>query len=827
MAIDTIKKLSVKDAFKIFSSGEHGLSGSSVKKRIVKYGYNEISSKKTNIIIKFLSYFWGPIPFMIEIAAFLSAFIHHWADFWVISVLLLSNALVGFWQEHKAEDAINVLKKKLAIKTKVLRDGSWLNLPSRELVPGDIIRIRLGDMIPADIKLVNGSYISIDESALTGESLPVDKHISDVGYAGSIVKQGEMNGLVVGTAMNTYFGETAKLVSKTKTKSHFQEAVINIGNYLIILAIMLVSIIFLVSIYRHERILDTLQFALVLTIAAIPVALPTVLTITMVIGALDLAKKKAIVRKLSAIEEMAGIDILCLDKTGTITENRLTLDKIEPFSSFNKKDVLLYATLASRAEDQDPIDNAIITRTKKVVGVNIIKSYKIKKYKPFDPISKRTEATISKSKNVNFKVTKGAPQVILSIIHNKKNIAQDVEKRVNILAKKGYRALGVAKTDKYGKWQFLGLIPLFDPPRKDSAKTIQAAESMGLNVKMITGDHIAIAKEIAKKVQLNSDILPVESFLNKPNNEAAKIVDKADGFAQVFPEHKYNIVKLLQSIGHFVGMTGDGVNDAPALKEANVGIAVAGATDAARSAADIVLMLPGLAVIINAIKDSRKIFQRMNSYTLYRIAETIRVLFFMTLSIIVFNFYPVTAIMIVLLALLNDFPIMTVAFDNVKYSNEPQKWDMNLVLTISTVLGIVGVTSSFGIFYIGNVFLGLSHEILQSFMYLKLSVAGHLTLLVTRTRGPFWSIKPAKILFFAILITQTIATLIVVYGIILPPIGWELALFVWAYALIAFLITDIIKVFLYRFLDSRDKAKNKLLYKKNNKQSNKKKYAVQ
>ncbi len=808
-SIDYIKKASIKDLFKKFSSNEQGLSSTEVKLRLEKHGYNEISEHRISPLLKFFSYFWGPIPWMIEIASILSAIIHHWEDFWVISALLLLNAIIGFWQEHKADNAIELLKQKLALKTKVLRDGKWSELSARELVPGDVVRIRLGDIVPADVKLISGSYLSVDESTLTGESLPVNKQTSDVCFAGSIIRQGEMNALVVATAMDTFFGQTAKLVAEAKTQSHFQKAIIKIGNYLIILAVVLVAIIFVVALFRHEGVLQTLQFALVLTIAAIPVALPAVLTVTMAVGAIALAKKKAIVSKLASIEEMAGMDILCSDKTGTITKNELTLAPIKSLDKFSEDEVLFLATLASRGEDQDPIDDAIIDKTKTLKIFSTIHNYKISNFKPFDPVSKRTESTITGPNKANFKVTKGAPQIILSLAVNKKEIGAKVEAEVNALATKGYRSLGVAKTDQAGNWQFAGIIPFFDPPREDSGQTIKTAQSMGIEVKMVTGDHIAIAKEIAQQVNLSTNIIPATSFLNKSDKEAEHIIEQAGGFAQVYPEHKYRIVELLQARGHIVGMTGDGVNDAPALKKANIGIAVAGATDAAKSAAAIVLTLPGLSIIINAIKESRKIFQRMNSYAIYRIAETIRVLFFITLSIIVFNFYPVTAIMIVLLALFNDAPIMAIAYDNVHFSKGSEKWNMKSVLNMSTFLGILGVISSFGIFYIAQETLHLPREIMQSFIFLKLAVAGHLTIFVTRTRGHFWSIKPSAALFWSAVITKALATLLVVYGWWVSPIGWELAGFVWIYALIAFVITDFLKVWAYKFMDRREKKYSK------------------
>ncbi|MGO9646201.1 MAG: plasma-membrane proton-efflux P-type ATPase [Candidatus Bathyarchaeia archaeon] len=804
MSIRDMKEVSVKDLFLKLASTENGLSTSEAKERLDKYGYNEIPEKKINPFLKFLKYFWGPIPWMIEIAAILSAYIRHWEDVWIITALLLLNAVVGFWQEKKADNAIELLKQKLALKARVLRDGNWQEASARELVPGDVIRIRLGDIVPADAKLVKGDYLQVDESALTGESLPVEKATSDVTYAGSIIRQGEMDALVAATGANSYFGKTAKLVEGAQQHSQFQKAVIKIGDFLIILAVSLVTVVFLVALVRHESILDTLQFALVLTVAAIPVALPAVLTVTMAVGATALAKKEAIVSKLVAIEEMAGMDILCADKTGTITKNELTVAEVKPFPGFKADDVLLIGSLASRKEDQDPIDSAVISKTEMAAEATArLRSLTISAFHPFDPVAKRTEANVVSQQGERFKVSKGAPQVILSLVENKESIGPEVDQQVNLLATHGYRALGVARTDSEGKWQFAGLIPLYDPPRDDSAITIKTARSMGVDVKMVTGDHLAIAKEISSQMELGTNILRAPDILNKPDNEALQAIENADGFAEVFPEHKYRIVELLQHGNHIVGMTGDGVNDAPALKEADAGIAVAGATDAAKSAADIVLTKPGLSVIIDAIKESRKIFQRMDNYSIYRITETIRVLIFITLSIIIFGFYPVTALMIVLLALLNDAPIMTIAYDNVRYSNEPEKWNMKQTLGISAFLGLVGVISSFLILYIGLQVFRLTPEVLQSFIYLKLSVAGHLTVFVARTKKSFWSIRPSIQLFLAVVVTQTIATILTVYGILLPAMGWGLALFVWGYALVAFLITDFAKLHVYRFLNRK------------------------
>jgi H+-transporting ATPase len=779
-----------------------GLSSEEVERALQYFGTNEIPEKKVNPIRKFLSYFWGPIPWMIEAAAGLSIAIQHWEDFAIIFTLLIVNSVVGFWQEYKADNAIKLLKKRLAPKARVLRDGTWREIPAKEIVPGDVVRVRLGDTVPADIKLMSGDYLLLDESALTGESLPVEKHNCDIAYSGSIVRQGEMNASVVGTGITTFFGKTARLVEEAKTGSHFQKAVIRIGNYLIALATIMVSIMFVVTLFRSANPLEILQFALVLIVAAIPVAMPAVLTATMAIGALALAKKEAIVSKLVSIEEMAGVDILCSDKTGTITKNELTVVTAQTFGKFTLDDILLFGALASREENHDPIDDAVIAKAKenKTVAASF-GNYQVLDFKPFDPVSKRTEATIGTVEGCKIRVSKGAPQVFLSLISNKNGIENKINEIVNAFAGKGYRALGVAKSDDKGNWQYVGLLAVYDPPREDSAETIKTAQNMGINVKMVTGDHIAISKEISREVNLGQNILTASSFMEKKGTEASNLVENADGFAQVFPEHKYRIVQLLQEKGHIVGMTGDGVNDAPALRKADAGIAVAGATDAAKSAADVVLTKLGLSVIIDAFKESRKIFQRMNNYAIYRIAETIRVLVFLTLAILAFNFYPLTAVMIIILALLNDLPIMMIAYDNVKVQEKPVRWNMRSVLTVASLLGATGVVSSFLLFLIGSFVFNLDLVTLQTLIFLKMTVGGHMTIYLARTGvHHFWERPfPASALFFTAEITQVIGTLVAVYGIFMSPIGWSLAAFVWGYALLSFTITDLLKTHFFDF----------------------------
>ncbi len=857
-ASDDYARQAVADSLSVLhSDAAQGLSDEEALRRLQRDGYNELEEKTEPLWHRVFRRFWGPIPWMIEVAALLSAVVQKWEDFTIISIMLLVNAVLDFMQEHRALNALQALRQRLANEVVVLRDGEFRILPARELVVGDIIRLRIGDIVPADVQLLDGDYLLLDQSALTGESLPVSKKINEVAYANTIVKQGEMRALVINTGMRTNFSSVVSLVAEAQLfeRSHFQKMVIQIGNFLILLTLALVLLIIMVSLFRHEDFLEIARFALVLTVAAIPVALPAVLSVTMAVGALNLARCQAIVSKLTAIEELAGVDIFCSDKTGTLTRNEMQVADPVALDGFSEQELFLYAVLASRLENNDPIELPIFHYLDEQFPALDWKAYRQLSFTPFDPVRKRTEAEIE-GQGEHFVVVKGAAQVLIDMAGLDDAAIRELKHMVDLLAARGYRTLAVGRQQQGETLELIGLIPLYDPPREDSRKVIDEMRKDGVTVKMVTGDNLAIAREIGRLLGLeqetirsaqlsgsgSQELLSLASalstaiyqrlkaevsqrearhfadqvmetlqelydtrllereFLHTHESAIVEMIESVDIFAEVVPEDKYRIVETLQKGGHIVAMTGDGVNDAPALKKADCGFAVSNATDAARAAADIILTAPGLSVISEAVKQARITFERMKSYSIFRIAETIRIILFMTLSIVVFNFYPITALMIILLALLNDIPILAIAYDNTRVQSSPVRWNMRELLTVSSVLGVSGVVSSFLLFFILQE-RGFSEDMIRSLLFLKLIVAGHSTLYITRAEGWFWQRPwPSSLLFSATFGTEILGTLVAVYGFLITPVGWEAALWIWAYALFWFLINDVVKMWAYRLL---------------------------
>ena len=821
LSADDAKDMSLEEVQSTLESGEKGLDSNEAGKRLESIGPNELTSSQRSSLKLFLSYFWGPIPWMIEIAAILSLVNRDLGDFLIIFSLLLINAGIGFFQEFRAANALEALKGQLALKARVCRDGTWKDIEARELVPGDLIRMRLGDIIPADAKLADGDYLTIDQSSLTGESLPVSKKPGEIAYSGSVAKQGEMTAIVTATGGNTFFAKTAKLVENAGSGSHFQKAVLHIGNFLIMLALVLCVLLTIIQLGRGDDFLQILQFVLILAVASIPVAMPAVLSVTMALGALALSKQKAIVSRLQAIEELAGIDILCSDKTGTLTKNQITLGESAVVGARDESDLISAAALASQTDNSDAIDSAVMSSLPDPAS---LKPFTLKKFLPFDPVSKRTEGTWQSPDGETICASKGAPQVIFDLCNLDEDERKKAEATVHTFAEKGLRTLGVARRENES-WNFLGILSLFDPPRDDSKSTIEQAQEHGIEVKMVTGDNTAIAAEISGQLGLGSHIHPASEFFAKDDDPAnlslgkAEAIEKSDGFAEVFPEHKYGIVKALQRRNHIVGMTGDGVNDAPALKQADVGIAVSGATDAARGAAALILTQPGLSVIVRAVELARQIFERMLSYTIYRIAMTIDIMIFVVLAMLIFptlggvGFYPLTPIMIILLALLDDIPIMCIAYDNTRIDPKPVRWNMPRVITIASTLGVLSVVQTFGVLWLGVHKLGLSSDptLLQSMLFLQLVVAGHLLLLLARTSKPFFIPPfPSWQLLGAVILTQIVAMALCGFGWLVPQLSWKWIGWVWGYNLIWMVALDLAKVLLYRQLDHRSRHQQQL-----------------
>nr|PNR43368.1 hypothetical protein PHYPA_015748 [Physcomitrium patens] len=816
--------LSLEEVFTKLRATHEGLSTTEAEVRIKLVGPNKLEEHKVNKLLKFLMFMWNPLSWVMEFAAIMALVLDNdgkeppdWQDFIGITCLLVLNASVSYVEESNAGDAADALMQALAPKAKVLRDGAYAEVDAAILVPGDIITIKLGDIIPADARLLDGDPLFVDQSSLTGESVAVTKRSGEAVYSGSICKQGEIEALVIATGIHTFFGKAAHLVDMTHSAGHFQQVLTRIGNFCLV-TIGVGVLLELIVIYgiqgRSYRIgIDNL---LILLIGGIPIAMPTVLSVTMAVGAYGLAKQGAIVKRMTAIEEMAGMDILCSDKTGTLTLNCLTVDKsiIEVTSATADKDlIILTASHASRVENQDPIDLAICAMLPSIEDAR--KGIKEVHFLPFNPTEKRAAMTYTTPDGKMHRATKGAPEQILALAANREAIETKVNDIMNKFADHGLRSLGVAYQDvpegtresTGGPWEMLGILPLFDPPRHDTSDTVHRALELGVSVKMITGDQLAIAKETGRRLGMGTNMYPSTALFNKYKDDHTDLgisgmdphdlIEQADGFAGVFPEHKFQIVKMLQERSHICGMTGDGVNDAPALKKADIGIAVANATDAARSAADIVLTQPGLSVIIHAILTSRSIFQRMKNYTIYAVSITVRIVVGFCLLCLIWKF-DFSPFMVLVIAILNDGTMMTISKDIVTPSQKPDSWMLEELFIQGTCLGVYQAFITIIFYYLIHETKWFTYHFHTSVIYLQVSIQSQALIFVTRARTWSFMDRPSMLVVAAFLFAQLVATLIAVYAHIefahTRGCGWGWAGVVWLYDVVSYLPLDIIKL---------------------------------
>jgi H+-transporting ATPase len=787
---------------------ENGLETQEVKKRLAKYGFNEVPEKKVSFLARLGKRFWGIVPWMLEATVIVTLVLGKYVQAVVIIALLLFNAGMSLWREGKAKAAMAALKQRLRIQSRVKRDDKWSTIPARELVPGDLVRVRIGDLLPADIKIIEGS-LGLDQSVLTGESGIADKSAEEIAYSGSAVKRGEATGIVNATGIKTYFGKTISLLDLAKPKLHMEEVTVKIARRLAVIVLASLLIVFLYAVLTGFELAVLLPLAGVLLIASVPVAMPTMFTVNMALGAAVLAKQGVLVTRLSATEDAATMDVLCADKTGTITMNKLFVEEEAPLNGFGEGDVLLYGALASKEANQDPIDLAFLTAA--MQAHLSVDAYSQAEFIPFDPKTRMTEATINKA-GEKFFVGKGSFDTICAACNVSEEEAKNMLKLVEELSSKGLRVIAVAKGTDRNRLQLVGLAGIADRIREDSREIIDQIRELGVDVKMLTGDSLPIAKNIAQQVGLGKNVTTM-SKIQEAETKAAHIdsvIEDSHGIAQIYPEDKFSIVKTLQRIGHVVGMTGDGVNDAPALAQAEVGIAVKNATDIAKDSASAVLTVEGLGGIISMIKTSRTIYQRIYSWALMMVARKLHIAGFIVVMLFLTHSLMLSITGTVLLLFLGDFVSMSISTDNVRSSLKPDTFDMRRLFGVSGSLGIlmtiesaifaVPALSYFGL--IGNV------EKIYTFGFAYLNLAGVFTLMIVRERNHFWNSRPSKFLSITVFVEVLVVIAISIFGILeLAPLGYMPVLAILGYTLLTtFLINDPIKAYLtYKFKTSGSK----------------------
>ena len=794
---DGYREISIEETLRLLETSVDGLTEPEAKNRVGIFGYNEVVEKKSNPLLEFLRRYWGPMPWLLESAIVLSYVLGHNFEAMIIFVLLTTNAIIGYMHSRTSQRALEVLKKRLAIKAKVLRDGNWVIGDARVIVPGDIITVGLGDVVPADSKILSGA-LSVDQSALTGESLPVELHQSDIIYSGSTVRRGGARSVVVNAGTNTYFGRTAELVKIAKPKSHQEEIMMEVVKYMMYVGLAALALVSTYAVLLNIPILSILTFLVVFLMGAVPIALPAVLTIVQAVGAMELVRKGVLVTRLDSIEDASSIDVICLDKTGTITQNKLTVMDTTPSPGYSGQDVIRVASLASEEERKDPIDLAVLEYAK-ASGVDP-DAYRKISFTPFDPSTKRSEAVVE-AEGKRLRAVKGAPQIIIPMCgETGAETKQKAYNMVDELSQKGYRTIAVAESLENGldNLQLTGLISLADPPRVDSRNMIEEARDLGVKPIMLTGDNIAIAREVARQVSIGDKIIRMGVLKGLTDEEQARLVEENDGLAEIYPEDKYRIVKLLQSRGHMVGMTGDGVNDAPALKQAEMGIAVSNSTDVAKASASVILTGPGMGVIVDAIRTSRQTYQRMLTWVINKVTKVIQFIGLLTLGFFWLREQVISLLGMSLLILANDFVTMSLATDNVEYTSNPNKWNVKNVTSASLVIGTLLVLEGAIGILVGIDYFHLGSEKMQTLVALLLIFTSQFRVYIVRERRRFWSSRPGRELLISTTAALAAFILLGIYGIIIAPLEPYQVLFIVGFSALFTFGIDLPKYYAFR-----------------------------
>jgi H+-transporting ATPase len=782
------ERVSLNEAFKLLNSELNGLSEEEAERRLSIYGPNIVEEKKESTLLEFLKRFWGPMPWLLEVAILLSLIIGHTIEAIIIACLLVINAVIGFIHHESSRKVLELLKSKLALRAKVLRGGSLKSVEASLIVPGDVIIVELGDVVPADCKVVEGEVL-VDQSVLTGESLPVDVVPGGVIFAGSVIRKGRAKCLVVNTGRNTYFGRTVELVRIARPKSHQQEVMLAITKYSMYIgtAVMIVASIYTYLSGLKNEIVSILTFDVAILMGCVPVALPAVMTIMQAAGARELAQKGVLISRLDAVEDAASVDILCLDKTGTITTGSLEVSEVIPLDVHDERELIELALYASAEDTEDPIDNAIVRKAKEL---GIVRKGKQISFTPFDPSIKRTEGIVELSGR-RIKVVKGAPQVVINLCTK---APSSLEQTLEKLAERGLRTLLIAYGEEGSGMSVAGVIAFSDPPRPDSAELISRLKSLSIKPVMLTGDSFPIAKEIALKVGVGGNGYPLPYIRDK----LPEVIEDVDFIAEVYPEDKYVVVKALQEKGHVVGMTGDGVNDAPALRQAELGIAVSNATDVAKSSAGVVLLTPGLRGIVDVIDVSRRVYQRALTWILNKVTKVVQFTFLLTLGFIWLHYDVLTLMGMALLIFANDFATLSLSTDNAEPSLSPRKWDVKNLMISSSIIGIALLVEALLAIYLGLYVFNLSKRGMQTFILLTMVFTSQFRVLILRERRWFWSSKPGRMLTIAVIGVTIVFVMLGTLGIIVEPIPANVALFSLVYSAIFTLSIDPLKVLIFR-----------------------------